>query len=158
MSGLLNGIRVLDFGRYIAGPYCATLLADLGADVIRIEKPDGGEDRYTVPISDQGEGAYYIQLGRNKRAMTLNPRSEQGQKIIQQLVATADVVVANLPAQALVKLGLDYANLCKAKSDIILTTGSAFGAPNCIRLSYAASEEELVEALKRIKEALLKLS
>ena len=58
MSGLLNGIRVLDFGRYIAGPYCATLLADLGADVIRIEKPDGGEDRYTVPISDQGEGAY----------------------------------------------------------------------------------------------------
>ena len=128
MSGLLNGIRVLDFGRYIAGPYCATLLADLGADVIRIEKPDGGEDRYTVPISDQGEGAYYIQLGRNKRAMTLNPRSEQGQKIIQQLVATADVVVANLPAQALVKLGLDYANLCKAKSDIILTTGSAFGA------------------------------
>ncbi len=64
MSGILDGIRVLDFGRYIAGPYCATLLADLGADVIRIERPGGGEDRYTVPISEIGEGAYHVLIGR----------------------------------------------------------------------------------------------
>lgn len=128
MSGILEGLRVLDFGRYIAGPFCATLLADLGAEVIRIEKPTGGEDRYTVPISETGEGAYHVQIGRNKRAMTLNPTSEAGREIVRRLVATADVVVANLPAPALVKLGLDYDTLAAIKPDIILTTGSAFGS------------------------------
>jgi len=128
MNNILEGIRVLDFGRYIAGPFCATLLADLGADVIRIEKPSGGEDRYTVPISNSGEGAYYLQLGRNKRGMTLNPRSDDGQEIIRRLVKTADVVIANLPFPALKKLGLDYETLASIKPDIILTTGSAFGS------------------------------
>lgn len=128
MNNILEGIRVLDFGRYIAGPFCATLLADLGADVIRIEKPSGGEDRYTVPISDDGEGAYYLQFGRNKRGMTLNPRSDEGREIIRRLVKTADVVIANLPFPALKKLGLDYETLASIKSDIILTTGSAFGS------------------------------
>ena len=128
MNNILEGIRVLDFGRYIAGPFCATLLADLGADVIRIEKPSGGEDRYTVPLIDDGEGAYYLQLGRNKRGMTLNPRTDNGQEIIRRLVKTADVVIANLPFPALKKLGLDYETLSCIKPDIILTTGSAFGS------------------------------
>ncbi|EAQ99128.1 CaiB/BaiF CoA transferase family protein [Congregibacter litoralis] len=128
MKQILHGIRVLDFGRYIAGPFCATLLADLGADVIRIEKPRGGEDRYTVPVSDDGEGAYYLQLGRNKRGMTLNPTTEEGRGIVKRLVETADVVVANLPFPALKKLGLDYETLKEIKPDIILTTGSAFGS------------------------------
>ncbi len=128
MSNILKGVRVLDFGRYIAGPFCATLLADLGADVIRIEKPSGGEDRYTVPISEHGEGAYHVQIARNKRGMTLNLTSEQGREIVRRLVKTADVVVVNLPAPALKKLGLDYDTLCEVKPDIILTTGSAFGS------------------------------
>ncbi len=128
MSEILNGVRVIDFGRYIAGPYCGTLLADLGAEVIRVERPAGGEDRYTVPISDGGEGAYYLQIARNKRGMTLNPASEEGQEIVRRLVATADVVIVNLPFPALKKLGLDYDTLCKIKPDIILTTGSAFGS------------------------------
>ncbi|WOJ95890.1 CoA transferase [Congregibacter brevis] len=128
MNDILKGIRVLDFGRYIAGPFCATLLADLGADVIRIEKPGGGEDRYTVPISDGGEGAYYVQLGRNKRGLTLNPRSDDGREIMRRLIESADVVVANLPFPALKKLGLDYETLTSIKPDIILTTGSAFGS------------------------------
>jgi len=128
VSGILQGIRVLDFGRYIAGPFCATLLADLGAEVIRIEKPTGGEDRYTVPVSDEGEGAYHIQIGRNKRGMTLNPTTDEGRNIVRKLVKTADVVVANLPFPALKKLGLDYETLAQIKPDIILTTGSAFGS------------------------------
>jgi crotonobetainyl-CoA:carnitine CoA-transferase CaiB-like acyl-CoA transferase len=128
MSGILAGVRVLDFGRYIAGPFCATLLADLGADVIRIEKPTGGEDRYTVPVSAKGEGAYHLQIGRNKRGMTLDPKSEDGQKIIGKLVETADVVLANLPYHALESLGLDYKTLSGIKPDIILTTMSAFGS------------------------------
>lgn len=128
MSEILKGVRVLDFGRYIAGPFCATLLADLGADVIRIEKPKGGEDRYTVPISENGEGAYHVQIARNKRGMTLSLSSEEGREIVRRLVETADVVIANLPFPALKKLGLDYETLSEIKPDIILTTGSAFGS------------------------------
>ena len=118
----------MDFGRYIAGPFCATLLADLGADVIRIEKPNGGEDRFTVPVTDSGEGAYFHQLGRNKRGITLNPMQPEGRDIVQRLVATADVVVVNLPATALQKMGLDYESLCAIKPGIILSTASAFGS------------------------------
>jgi len=97
MSGILDGVRVLDFGRYIAGPFCATLLADLGADVIRLEKVSGGEDRYTVPVTQHGEGAYYMQIGRNKRGMTLNPTKPAGQEIVRRLVKTSDMVLVNLP-------------------------------------------------------------
>jgi crotonobetainyl-CoA:carnitine CoA-transferase CaiB-like acyl-CoA transferase len=129
MSGVLDGIRVLDFGRYIAGPFCATLLADLGADVIRIEKVDGGEDRWTSPVAEGGDGAGFMQWGRNKRGMTLNPRTADGQKILERLVKTADVVIANLPPSTLLDMGLDYASLCAIKRDIILTTATAFGGP-----------------------------
>ena len=69
---LLTGIRVLDFGRFIAGPYCAALLGDLGADVIRIERVEGGEDRYVPPVADTGEGGLYLQMNRNKRCLALN--------------------------------------------------------------------------------------
>ena len=128
MSGILEGVRVIDFGRYIAGPYCGTLLADLGADVIRVERPAGGEDRYTVPVSEHGEGAYYLQIGRGKRGMTLDPTGDAGREVVRRLVGTANVVIVNLPAPALKKLGLDYETLCEIKPDIILTTGSAFGS------------------------------
>jgi hypothetical protein len=73
VADVLAGIRVLDFGRYIAGPYCAALLADLGADVIRIERRDGGEDRWVAPVGADGVGAMYLVMNRNKRAMTLDP-------------------------------------------------------------------------------------
>ena len=65
--GPLSGIRVLDFGRFIAGPFCATLLGDLGAEVIRVERIDGGEDRWFTPVTDDGQGAMFLQVGRNKR-------------------------------------------------------------------------------------------
>jgi crotonobetainyl-CoA:carnitine CoA-transferase CaiB-like acyl-CoA transferase len=128
MSGVLEGIRVLDFGRYIAGPFCATLLADMGAEVIRIEKLDGSEDRYTSPINSKGEGAGLVQIGRNKLGITLNPTKPEGREIVKKLVATADVVIANLPAPTLKAMGLDYDSLQAIKDDIILTTVSAFGS------------------------------
>lgn len=128
MTTVLDGIRVLDFGRFIAGPFCATLLADLGADVIRIEKVDGSEDRFNVPVSEQGDGAGFLQMARNKRGMTLNPTKPAGREIVQKLVATADVVVANLPAPTLLSMGLDYDSLKAIKPDIILSTVSAFGS------------------------------
>ena len=124
----LTGIRVLDFGRYIAGPYCAALLADYGADVIRIEAPGGNDDRYTVPVAEDGSGAMFMQMNRAKRGLTLTPGSPEGREIVRRLVETADVVIANLPHDALVKLGLDYDSLAAINPRIILATASAFGS------------------------------
>jgi crotonobetainyl-CoA:carnitine CoA-transferase CaiB-like acyl-CoA transferase len=128
VQGVLAGIRVLDFGRYIAGPYCAALLADLGADVIRIERRGGGEDRWVAPVGEDGVGAMYVVMNRNKRAMTLDPACPEGREIVRKLVATADVVVANLPPEVLRSLSLDLDSLRRVKPDIILTTVTAFGA------------------------------
>src|SRR6266513_795368 len=127
-EGVLAGIRVLDFGRYIAGPYCAALLADLGADVIRVERRGGGEDRWVAPVGTDGVGALFLVMNRNKRAMTLDPASPEGRLIVRKLVATADIVVANLPPDVLRSLELDLDSLRRVKPDIILTTVTAFGA------------------------------
>ncbi|MFZ5653063.1 MAG: CaiB/BaiF CoA transferase family protein [Pseudomonadota bacterium] len=128
MAGVLDGIRVLDFGRYIAGPYCAELLAQFGADVIRIEKLGGSEDRFTTPVTAQGEGALFFQMNCNKRGMTLNPTKPAGREVVARLVRSADVVVANLPHPTLVEMGIDYESLKAIKEDIILTMVSTFGS------------------------------
>ena len=126
---ILENIRVLDFGRYIAGPYCAALLGDLGAEVIRIERLSGSEDRFVHPLKeDGGEGAMFMQMNRNKKGMTLNPTKEGSEKIVKKLVESADVVVANLPPQTLKRMGIDYETLSEYNPGIILTTVSAFGA------------------------------
>jgi len=135
MGGVLDGIRVLDFGRYIAGPFCAALLGDLGAEVIRIERIGGGEDRGLIPVgagpkSDGacGGGAMFLAMNRNKRGMTLDPAAPKGREIVRKLVATADIVVANLPPEVLRALALDLDSLRAVKPDIILTTVTGFGA------------------------------
>jgi len=127
MSLPLAGIRVLDFGRYIAGPYCAMLLADFGAQVIRIERREGGEDRYVAPLTDRGEGPMFIGFNRNKRGMTLDPGHPNSSEIKRRLIARTDVVIANLPLDVLTRLGIDYESLSAIKSDIILSRISAFG-------------------------------
>jgi crotonobetainyl-CoA:carnitine CoA-transferase CaiB-like acyl-CoA transferase len=130
VSGVLEGVRVLDFGRYIAGPFCAALLADLGAEVIRIERLGGGEDRPFIPVGAafEGGGAMFLAMNRNKLGMTLDPAAPKGREIVRKLVATADVVVANLPPQVLRALALDLDSLRLVKPDIILTTVTGFGA------------------------------
>lgn len=127
MSKVLEGIRVLDFGRYIAGPFCAALLADFGADVIRIDRIGGSEDRFVMPITETGEGAFFLQVNRNKRSITLDIDSPDGRQVVRRLVETADVVVANMPPRTLANLGLDYASLSAIKPDIILAAATAFG-------------------------------
>jgi crotonobetainyl-CoA:carnitine CoA-transferase CaiB-like acyl-CoA transferase len=127
MSLPLKGIRVLDFGRYIAGPYCAALLAEYGADVIRIEKRDGSEDRWNTPVAEGGEGALFLQMNRNKRSLTLDPMTPGGRAVIDRLLPTADVVVANLPTQTLERMGLGYARISAINPRIVLTTVSAYG-------------------------------
>lgn len=125
---VLTGIRVLDFGRFIAGPYCGALLGDLGAEVIRIEKVDGSEDRFTSPIGNNLPGSGFLQLNRNKLGMTLNPRKPEGQQITKRLIATADIIIANLPPSTLASMNLDYESVRSVKEDIILTTSTAFGS------------------------------
>ncbi len=128
MAGVLDGVRVLDFGRYIAGPFCAALLGDFGAEVIRVERIGGGEDRGVIPVGAEGDGSLFLQTNRNKLGMTLDPTAPAGREVVRRLVASADVVVANLPPAALRALGLDYATLVASRPDVILTSVSAFGA------------------------------
>ena len=128
MPGVLEGIRVLDFGRYIAGPWCAALLGDFGAEVIRVEKVEGGEDRFINRVSDEdGSGVTYLQVNRNKKCLTLDPTTEEGREVQRRLVATADVVVANMPPRALEQLGLDYPSLAEVRPDVILVSNTCFG-------------------------------
>ena len=127
MSSVLQGVRVLDFGRYVAGPFCAALLADFGADVIRVERVGGSEDRFVMPVTEAGEGALFLQANRNKRSVTLDIDRPEGREVVKRLVESADVVVVNMPPQTLLNLGLDYANLSRIRADIIVTVVSAFG-------------------------------
>jgi len=127
MAGALEGIRVIDFGRFIAAPYCAMLFADMGADVIRVERREGGEDRYVGPVTDSGEGGLFLNLNRNKRGITLDPATPAGQEITRRLIESADIVIVNLPIDVMKKLRLDYDSLCVIKPDIILVMASAFG-------------------------------
>jgi len=133
MKSALEGIRVLDFGRYIAGPFCAALLADHGADVIRIEKREGSEDRTLIPLMhDAGgrpaEGAVFLQMNRNKKGLTLDPAHPKGREIVKRLVKTADVVIVNLPPQTLRHLNLDWPSIHALNPRTVLTTVSAFGS------------------------------
>ena len=126
-KSILEGYRVLDFGRYIAGPFCGALLSDFGAEVIRIERVDGSEDRFTTPVAEDGAGSMFLQMNRNKLGLTLNPMKTEGKEIIAKLTKTADVVIANLPEKTLIAMGLDYESLLKINKKIILTSNTAFG-------------------------------
>ena len=127
MNRVLEGIRVLDFGRYIAGPFCATLLGDMGAEVIRVERVGGSEDRTMAQVCDTAGGTF-LQTGRNKLSLTLDPMKPAGREIVRRLVSTGDVVVANLPFPTLKEMRIDYESLRAVKPEIILTHVSAFGA------------------------------
>ncbi len=125
-QNILSGIRVLDFSRYIAGPYCAALLGYLGADVIRVEKPGGSEDRFVVTLGSDG-GAIFAQSAGNKRSLCLDLKHESAREIIERLVANTDIVIVNHPPAGLRALGLDYETLKAIKEDIIVTTQTAYG-------------------------------
>jgi crotonobetainyl-CoA:carnitine CoA-transferase CaiB-like acyl-CoA transferase len=148
---VLDRIRVLDFGRFVAGPCCAAILGDLGAEVIRVEKREGGEDRWLGPVGANGEGGMFLQNNRNKLSMTLDPRSAPGAEITQKLVASADVVVTNLPESTLTEWGLDYEQLKRAKPGIIMTSISAFGkgGPYSERLGFDAVGQVMSGAVSR---------
>src|ERR1051325_7420741 len=148
-SGPLAGIRVIDFGRFIAGPYCAMLLADMGADVIRVDRRQGSEDRYIAAITDNGEGGGFLSFNRNKRNLTLDTAKPESAEIIRRLVKNADVVVANLPMNVLRSMGLDYDSLRASKPDIILARISTFGpdGPYANRVGFDTAAQAMSGAM-----------
>jgi crotonobetainyl-CoA:carnitine CoA-transferase CaiB-like acyl-CoA transferase len=148
-SGPLAGIRVIDFGRFIAGPYCAMLLADMGADVIRVDRRQGSEDRYIAAITENGEGGGFLSFNRNKRNLTLDTAKPESAEIIRRLVKNADVVVANLPMNVLRSMGLDYDSLRASKPDIILARISTFGpdGPYANRVGFDTVAQAMTGAM-----------
>ncbi len=118
---------MIDFGRFIAGPYCAMMLADFGADVIRVERRAGGEDRWLGPVTESGEGGLFLNVNRNKRGITLDLAHRRAPEIISRLVESADIVIVNLPLDVMKSLKLDYESLCAVRENIILVMASAFG-------------------------------
>ena len=133
--GALSHIRVLDLSRVLAGPWCTQNLADLGADVIKVEKPGEGDDtrHWGPPFArdqsgkDTAETAYFISINRNKRSITVDISKPEGQDIIRQLAKESDVVIENYKVGQLAKYGLDYESLRKVKSDLIYCSITGFG-------------------------------
>lgn len=127
MSGLLTGVRVLDLTWVLSGPFATMILADMGADVIKIERPPGGDPaRVNAPVVE-GLSAYFASLNRGKRSLGLNLGSPEGKALFLDLVARADVVVENFKAGTLDRLGLGYAALAERNPRIIVASISGFG-------------------------------
>jgi len=134
----LEGLRVVDLTRILSGPFCSMFLADLGAEVIKIEDPDGGD-----PIRGQGEqrhgfSLYFASFNRNKRSVTLNLRSEQGKAVLRQLIASADVLVENYRPGVLDRMGFDRETLKSIRPDLVIcrVTGFGFDGPYADRPAF----------------------
>ena len=124
----LEGVRVLDLTRALAGPFCTLMLGDYGADVIKIELPGAGDDtRHWGPPFIGEESAYFLSINRNKRSLTLNFKEEQAREIFLQLVARSDVVVENFTPGVMGRLGLEYETVKQANPNIIYCSISGFG-------------------------------
>lgn len=144
--GALSHIRVLDLTRVLAGPWCAQTLADFGADVIKIERPGAGDDtRHWGPPylkdahgADTAEAAYYLAANRNKRSVTIDIATPEGQQIVRELAAQSDVVLENYKVGQLKKYGLDYASLRAVKPDLVYCSVTGFGqtGPYAHRAGY----------------------
>lgn len=128
MEQLLAGTRILDFSRYATGPYTSMLLADMGAEVIRVERPEGNEDRHLGPFAPDGRSLPYdLIMGRNKKDITLNLRSDKGKDLLKKLVKRSDVMIHNFTCGSKEAAILDYASLKESNPAIILIAISGFG-------------------------------
>jgi len=138
MNGILKGIRVIDLSRHISGPYCSSLLADMGAEVIRVERPGGDEDRRFGYLSPTGDSYAFVNRMRNKKAITLNLDHLEGKEIFEKLVKSSDIILENFAMRDKEKLGLNFESLRKIKPSVILASISAFGSsgPNTQRIGF----------------------
>jgi crotonobetainyl-CoA:carnitine CoA-transferase CaiB-like acyl-CoA transferase len=132
--GPLAGIVVADFSRVLAGPYCTMLLADLGADVIKVESAAGDDTRHWVPPRRGDTGTYYLSINRNKRSVVLDLGDPDDLGVAHELTARADVVIQNFRPGGLAKFGLDYESVRTRRADTVYCSISGFGAGEGARL------------------------
>lgn len=145
MEGILKGIRILDLGRFISAPFCGMLLADMGAEVIKIERVGAGEDGRRLGPYKDGISVYVTAFNRNKKGMTLNFRTEEGKEIFRKLVAQSDVIIENFRPGTMAKMGFDY-ETCKAINPrIIMSSISGFGQNG--RYSHKAAFDGIAAAM-----------
>jgi crotonobetainyl-CoA:carnitine CoA-transferase CaiB-like acyl-CoA transferase len=123
----LKGIRVLDLTRVLAGPYCAMLLGDMGAEVIKVEEPGKGDDTRGWPPFAGGESTYFMSVNRNKHSITLNLKAPEGRDLLKRLVKKSDVLLENFRTGTMEKLGLGYATLAKLNPKLVYCAMSGFG-------------------------------
>ena len=123
----LKGIRVLDLTRVLAGPYCAMLLGDMGAEVIKIEEPGKGDDTRGWPPFAGGESTYFMSVNRNKKSVTLNLKAPEGRDLLKRLAKKSDVLLENFRTGTMEKLGLGYATLSKLNPRLVYCAMSGFG-------------------------------
>ncbi|HNW34874.1 MAG TPA: CoA transferase, partial [Candidatus Ozemobacteraceae bacterium] len=138
VKGPLDGIVVIDLTRVLAGPYCSMMLADMGATVIKVERPEGGDDARAYTPFINGESAYFMSINRGKKSVTLNLKSERGREILIDLVKKADVLLENFKPGVMTKLGLAYDELAKHNPRLIYAASSGFGqnGPYSARPAY----------------------
>jgi len=127
MTGMLDDIKILDLTTFLSGPYCTMILADMGADVIKIETPAKGCQTRQTPPFINGESAYFMSLNRGKKSFTLNLKSKQGKKIFLQLAASSDVLVENFRPGVMKRLGFDYKTISAMNPQIVYASISGFG-------------------------------
>jgi formyl-CoA transferase/CoA:oxalate CoA-transferase len=133
MRAKLDGVRVLDVSRVLAGPYCSMILGDLGADVIKVEPPGGDETRTWPPFYSNGESGYYLALNRNKRGIVLNLKNHSGKQVIYDLCEKSDIFIENFTPGVVDRLGIDYETLSKINPNIIYCSISGFGQTGSYR-------------------------
>ena len=123
----LTGVRVLDFSRVLAGPYCSMMLAELGADVVKVEEPGTGDETREWPPFINGQSGYFFSINRSKRSLALNLKKEESKAIVRGLTEQADVVLENFAPGVTKRLGIDYATLSAINPRIIYCSISGFG-------------------------------
>jgi formyl-CoA transferase len=128
MPGPLEGIRVIDLSHIVVGPFCSMILGDMGAEVIKIERPNSGDGtRFWGPPFAGGESAYFLSLNRNKKSLTLNLKTDKGKEILRELIATADVLIENFRPGTMDKLGFGYESAKKINPRMIFCSITAYG-------------------------------
>lgn len=145
-SGPLAGIRVIEMGQLIAGPFCGQLLGDLGADVVKVEEPISGDPmRKWGQAKVEGDSLWWSVLGRNKRSVTLNLREEKGQRIARQLISTADIVVENFRPGSMERWDMGYESLARENPGLIMVRVSGYGqtGPYAQRAGYGSIGEAM---------------
>lgn len=140
----LKGVRVLDLSRVLAGPWCASLLNDLGAEVIKIEMPGSGDDSRSFTPHIGGESSYFMQLNHGKKSVTLDLKAPEGLAILKQLVAQADVLVENFRPGVTKRLGIDYATLQEINPRLVYASISGFGQNGA--MAHKAAYDHIVQA------------